>query len=316
MRKMKLNFALVNLAVSSGLLFSCQPKDITLNPKGTNANNASVSTLSSTDSDKMLALSLDRQAESLHLLKAVMNPAYAEAHGLEIVDGTLRSKNGKVILDAPTRSSQYVINYQIKKMDLDAKGKLISLLLKNKAGVVSESKGFIKSTTPGGKPTDFSIKAMTEFISIDLSANENEYAIEIDRVDETNSKADGKTTLELDMSSSVQWDGTESTLDKDLSVKLLTLSTERRGSKAGSLKYETIESNLTVKLDDCTSVNGTIKLTQKIDVTDANGKMTIPKFISSSVVITDSSMSVSERGFASAAQACETRPVVDLTKML
>jgi hypothetical protein len=186
--------------------------------------------------------------------------------------------------------------------------------LKNKARSASESKGIIN----GVKPTDFVVKAKSEYMSIQPTAIEGEYSVVYDRIDETNSKADRKTALDVEMVSSLQWDGLAESLDSDLKVKLTSLAIERSGNKEGFLKFETIESDLTVKLDQCASVNGTIKLVQKFDTKEKDPvtKMTIPRFVTSSVVIVDSSVSITERAFNSNAQACESRPVVDLTKML
>ena len=313
MKKINISISVFySLTISSLLLLSlqsCQPKDITLNSKLNSNNNSLVTQLNVTESDKLLSLSMDRQSESMHLIKALLNSKYAESNGLVLQNEILSTNNQYVMMENSNISNQYIVNYEVKNLIKDSQGKLVSVVLKNLSGIVLESKGVLKGT----KPTDFSSKAMSEYISVQ-KINESEFLVQIDRIDETNSKNDKQTFMDLNLAYSLIWDGSTEALDSELGLKLLSLTVERKGNKTGLIKYDKIESDLKIKLAECISVNGKITLSQSDEI--IKSKMTLPQTSITNISILDSTISIPDRGFTGKTQACESRPVVDLTKML
>lgn len=321
MMKITFNLVLTMTAVAT-VLASCQPKDVTINKPGAVSvnTNSTGNNLSGVEINKLLALSLDRQVEPLHLLKAVLNSQYASAHGLMVtIDPVTQVKkltaiNSLQTFDTAKYSSEYALNYEIQSLSQDINGKLISMVLKNTAGTVNQSKGVIKNTSKG---TDYSAKSVTEYVSVLATANANEYTVTSDRVDDSGSAADKQSYIFSSIVSIVTWDGTVAALDSDLPLKISQFKVDRKGAnKTGFLSYQEFASTMTVKLDQCISSNGTVTLTQS-SVVKGTEKMTPPTYkkVDTVVTVTDSTYQVGS-AFTSAAKDCATRPVVDLTRLL
>lgn len=313
MKKTKLKLVLL-MTVSMGFLFSCQPKDVAVaRPGSTNANGQATASMTSTDYDKMLALSIDRQFEALHIVKSVLNPAYATAHSLQSAVDTngkvnkLKPTKGPQIVKAEDYNGAYYINYDVQALEFDADGKLSLLILKNVLGSVAESKAvLIRGTTQ----TDISNKGVNEYIVVKPTTNVGEYSLSVDRYDEMNSKAERQNFFIVSGSSTLTWDGLVASLDQALPMKLTTLNIDRKGYKVGNMKFDSIVSNnLTLTLGDCASVTGNITLTQKIA-----GKT--PRTIISDFSYIDSSSSMSDGRYSYKARDCASRPVIDYAKLL
>ncbi len=325
MNIMRLNILFTMTAVAT-VLVGCQPKDVTITKRG-DANVSSNSTgANPIELNKLLSVALERQIEPLYLLKAVLNPQYAQSQGLELTTDvntqvtTLSAVNGLKKIDTPAFSSEYSVKYEIQALVKDANGNLTLLILKNKATEFIQTVGSIKTGKKDKSGQEIlvgaSSKAGSEFISIKLTENPGIYSVEVARAEEINSKADKKNSVVSSIVSTIEWDGSLAALDNDVPMKLKALKVDRIGFKNTSLKYDQITTvdPILVKIGSCLSATGSVTLGVKI-VDKKADKMTPVKFNNTVVNLKDSSIEINE-SFLSAAKDCATRPVVDLTRML
>ncbi len=297
------------------LTTACQPKDSKIETGNANTNNGLTIQSSDFDSAELLSLTIDRQVEALHLLKALLNPDYAAANKLAVTGelsqtlATVVSADGKSSVHAKAEGSkkfEYGVNYQIIKLEKNEIGAVTEVVLKNNSTVSMQSKGV------NGK-TDVQSKARIELITIKSLSDVNNYSVSIDRLDETNSLAEKKNFINISISYDFKWDGMVDSLNNELIVKTNSFYASRVGTKNTELKYRKIEANLAVKLDQCISINGSMKLV--VDSKDRNLKPT-----EMNVVLIDSSfgstLPANGASLLIEAASCENRPVVDLTKLL
>jgi hypothetical protein len=325
MKKMRLNILLTMTAVATTLV-ACQPKDVTITKPGDANVNSKNTGANSTELNKLLSVAIERQIEPLYLLKAILNPQYAQSQGLELTTDantqvtTLSAVNGLKKIDTPAYSSEYAVRYEIQALVKDANNNLTLLILKNKATEFIQTAGYIKTgkKDKSGKEilTNISSKAATEFISIKLTQTPGVYSVEVARSEETNSAADKKNSIMSAIVSTIEWDGSIAALDNDIPMKLKALKVDRIGYKNASLKYDQITAAdpILVKVGTCLSARGSVTLGVKI-VDKKADKMTPVKFNNTVVNLEDSSIEINE-SFSSAAKDCATRPVVDLTRLL
>ena len=324
MKKMRLNILLTMTAVATTLV-ACQPKDVTITKPGDANVNSKNTGANSTELNKLLSVAIERQIEPLYLLKAILNPQYAQSKGLELTTDantqvtTLSAVNGLKKIDTPAYSSEYAVRYEIQALVKDANDHLTLLILKNKATEFIQTAGYIKTgkKDKSGKEilTNISSKAATEFISIKLTQTPGVYSVEVARSEETNSAADKKNSIMSAIVSTIEWDGSIAALDNDIPMKLKALKVDRIGYKNASLKYDQITTAdpILVKVGTCLSATGSVTLGVKI-VDKKADKMTPVKFNNTVVNLNDSSIEIGL--FESVAKDCATRPVVDLTRML
>lgn len=324
MKKMRLNILLTMTAVATTLV-ACQPKDVTITKPGDANVNSKNTGANSTELNKLLSVAIERQIEPLYLLKAILNPQYAQSQGLELTTDantqvtTLSAVNGLKKIDTPAYSSEYAVRYEIQALVKDANDHLTLLILKNKATEFIQTAGYIKTgkKDKSGKEilTNISSKAATEFISIKLTQTPGVYSVEVARSEETNSAADKKNSIMSAIVSTIEWDGSIAALDNDIPMKLKALKVDRIGYKNASLKYDQITTAdpILVKVGTCLSATGSVTLGVKI-VDKKADKMTPVKFNNTVVNLNDSSIEIGL--FESVAKDCATRPVVDLTRML
>ena len=321
---MRLNILLTMTAVATTLV-ACQPKDVTITKPGDANVNSKNTGANSTELNKLLSVAIERQIEPLYLLKAILNPQYAQSQGLELTTDantqvtTLSAVNGLKKIDTPAYSSEYAVRYEIQALVKDANDHLTLLILKNKATEFIQTAGYIKTgkKDKSGKEilTNISSKAATEFISIKLTQTPGVYSVEVARSEETNSAADKKNSIMSAIVSTIEWDGSIAALDNDIPMKLKALKVDRIGYKNASLKYDQITTAdpILVKVGTCLSATGSVTLGVKI-VDKKADKMTPVKFNNTVVNLNDSSIEIGL--FESVAKDCATRPVVDLTRML
>lgn len=315
-------------------IFSCQPKDADLralaasvktNQNNTNTSVPPVMEMTDAETNTVFALSLDRMAESVFLMKAVLSPEFAAAHFLnlrqeanvessdELPDTFLESVTLVPQLDPLSQQTEVLqkmntialLNYKVDELSIDVSGKLRKLVL---------VKNIFKSVTAKGdlntKKGDFSIKNISDRISVRLTADENIYLIKISRVDETSSKSDKNTTLNYEAKFKLAWSGDIAGLNSEMSISNISMRVDRLGAKTGQMNFANNQQNLTLKVGQCVSLNGRLSLSTSLSHSEQ--KMTNP----TELVVTDSTFEIPNLKFKSMAQPCEVRPVVDLTRML
>lgn len=311
---------------SSGLLLSvvfvfssCQPKDIDL--RGAQAANQfsgkdpKASIMSASESNTILAVTMERAFEPLYLLRAKLDSEFASQQDLKVENSTkpadtdelsvgllesVIAKEGTVLKRNTNTTSS--LSYTIDEFSIDAGGKLRKFVL---------NKNIFKETTQKalrGKD-DFKSQSYSEKMTIYPSADENIYVIKLSRTDSTDSKKDKKSLIKTETKIKIIWDGQKSSLNQPLQVLYIEADVKRELNKTGEIKiYDAQPMNLTVQLGSCISINGTFKINTTLD---ADQKMINPD----QIVISDSSFEFPSKQ-KSTALPCESRPVVDLARLL
>jgi hypothetical protein len=296
------------LSVAFVVLTACQPQDVSLAPANSNGGNVSGNSANSSGNDynQLIAYSIDRQVEAVFLLKAALNSDYALSQKLDV------SKNSQAQVTSfknnAAAKSSYNINFEVSKLEVDANGLVSEVILKNSSSTQSTAMGQVN-----GKSFEFSAKPLIEYISIQKTANPDEYVVSIDRVDETNHMANGQSFIDLNATFILTWDGLVSSLDKEIKIAPKSLTIDRKGNKKASMRFDPgIKSNLLVKLDSCVSVNGDVEFKQTI-----KGKQS-EEIIITNVKFNDSSMSMTakQQTYEYTAKDCSTRQVLDVAKLL
>jgi hypothetical protein len=315
------------ILVSVFTIFSCQPRDQDLKAvanalkanQNNNSNSKTVNQIQMTKSEKnaVLALSMDRIAESIFLMKAVVDPKFASQNSLK-VDQAVDSQNSDQL--PPTRLFSYPseansqklmnttanVNYNVDDRAVDPSGKLSRLVLVNNIFELIEAKGDLKN-----KKGDFVVKNISDRIVIKVTSDPNIYLIKITRIDQTSSKADKNTTLNFEAKFELAWDGQVSKIDQPMLISNLMIKSVRSGGKNGEVVLITESSDLTLQIGKCASMNGRISVKSE-DKSNTEQKMTNP----TEIILTDSTVEIPSQNFKSQAADCEIRPIVDLTRML
>ncbi len=295
-------------------LFSCQPKDVSLKAtadafKASKSGSETAPTnMNSNETNAVLALSFDRMAESVFLIKAVLNSEFATSQFLlkSQVENTIDSDElPDTYLESVNQNDQIntnVINYVVDEISVDVSGKLRKLVLTKNTFKPAVSKGI------NTKKSDFTIKNTSDRITVKLTSNDEIYLIKINRTDETSSKVDKNTTLKFEAKFKLAWSGQIADLDKELQISNISFKADRDGNKKGKMNFVNDQQNISVTVGKCVSLNGRLNL--NADLSKPGEKLTNP----TEIVLTDSTMDIGK--FKSAALPCENRPVVDLTRML
>ena len=309
----------------SALVFSCQPKDENLRP----VSPSDTVLMNGTETNQMLALTFDRMAEAIHLLKASVNSDYAAQYNIEIL--TAQNAKATVTQDISNRIdiSDLVINSKNKGVntnaaELTSKKANINLsikrLLTNEDGVMEkflitkDSADEIKNAGykyEGKKANDFSSITLSESVSIQKSAD-GIYNVQVSRIEETSSRKDRTSFVITKINFEMTWSGKLNELGESLKLKLLNLTVERKGYKFGTIKAKALNSEsdiLTLNLGQCAALDGSIKLS--FAQPSVKGKPVAD--IVRTIDIKDSQIILDQDDFSSSAADCGGRPVVDLS---
>ncbi|MBC7421285.1 MAG: hypothetical protein H7328_11205 [Bdellovibrio sp.] len=289
------------LAIS--FLVACAPKDSKIerpDPRVGTAGGLSVN--SQYDSNKHLMVLLDRQVEAIQLFKAVIDADYAKEKGFVFEDLTVNKLTVKKLkLDSKKFkdgmldqiSNLSVIVEVVRNEDQSVK----SVSLKE-ADLVEEKVIF------GGN--DIVLKNKRKEIMIIKAEAANTYDVTLKLVDELNSKP-GKSISLNDAQFQFSLNGNEAFIIS------ATLQHNRYGVQTGDMAMQTASSTVSVRLDGaCVSVNGVMKLESLV----INAKTGKPAYVRTATY-NDSSvvLNAGKDTLSSAANACESRPVVDLKKL-
>jgi len=307
-------------------LFSCQPKDIDLRAlsaatkasQSNASNNFQSVQMTEAEINSIFTLSLDRMAEAVFLMKAVLNPEFAATHFLNL----LKHENLETSDDLPEMFLESVVsdqqmsqqkkmntissvNYKVDDFLVDASGKLKKLVLVKNIFKSAIAKGDLNT-----KKGDFNIKNTSDQISVQLTTEPNIYLVKIYRVDETSSKSDKNTTLNSEIKFKLGWSGDVASLNNKMNISNILILIDRTGAKKGQINFINNQESLTLSMGQCASLNG--RLSINTNWVPPEQKMTNP----TELIIIDSTFEILNSKFKSVAQACEIRPIVDLTRLL
>lgn len=316
---------LISAIILTTFLFSCAPKDDKLPPKpGNNVNpQSNDSTMNQTELHKLTFLTFDRTFEAIALLKAALNPQYAEQLKLTVGelaqvddvtgDSAKLLKNIASSTTIATAEAWFVtqMNYQIEEMRFNDDGEFVKLSLKSNDTTEIVNQGFLATN---GRPIDFKTVTMADRIVIRKSNKKDLYSLEVLRVEAADSKKDKSSVINSQIKALFAWDGQIESLDNEIAVTALQFKVVRTGQKKGALTLKALTTNLSVKLNQCVSVFGDMVLTSDV-IAPKETKPSVPKG-AFQVSVKDSSVEIPQEKFKSKAQPCESRPLVDLTRML
>jgi len=312
---MKNQFVLaLSTVIVTTSLFSCAPKDDKLQSgAGGLVTTQSVNIESNKlESARFLAVSLDRAFEGLSLVKAVLNPEYANSQKSSVVADKFETD----ILDVTTgfylegtQSGQFSgrINYVIEKLDKDQEGKITLLVLKSE-NTKLETKHFIDAS---GKGSFVASNNMNDRLVITKGARERSYILTIEKTEELslakNTTAFANTQIKLEFA----WDGSSEMLNEAVKITALRINARMHGARSGALILKDIAPVLEVKLDSCISATGELKIVKDAKTQIGQKPTVLPETL---VKIEDSSVTID--AVTSKAQACSLRPRVDLTRFV
>ncbi|MFZ3231614.1 MAG: hypothetical protein WA160_15505 [Pseudobdellovibrio sp.] len=303
--KMGLLVVVVNFA-----LFSCAPKDDKLVRPDTGFVKTNA-TPTSDEAVKLLFISIDRSVEALHFLKAALNNDYAIQKKIDVFnvdqkDLILKKQflitSEKVENDISNQSAQ--INL-ISTIELEVDQTIKSVVIQDINVPVVQPQ---KEAAPADKQTTRSVKNMNKIILVTKSAQPGFYDLEINSLDETNSKENGNGMSNTFAKFTIAWDGKAESLMKDIVITSGLFG----HNKYGVTKFiaKSVSVNLIVSLSaECASVNGTISLTSS-GKPEKNKQNEIYQ-----IQIQDSSIKVQNKTLGMQAAQCSLRPVVDLRKL-
>lgn len=321
-------------SVSTGVclltvLASCQPKDVdlttTVNNNRNNGNvNSRAASMSQTEVNKMVSLTLDRSAEVVHLIKALLNKDYANQKNIEVIQDK-NTDRLMLVSKKPEANKKTMhnlrLNYEVQLVKGEG-GKISSIILvQDYHSSVLQSQGIIEVA---GKNVDSVSKMKKDMIAV-TRKDDNTYLVTISKSEELNSKADRSTNLETFITAQMKWDGSVESLDQAVLIVPNYLSATRTGNKTG-LFYTKIKdagnSGLFVSAGDCISVNGTLETYREMTSKNEKGEIVRENIKALVVEMKDSSyqfidlLKGNEVSYRSESKSCSDRPVVDLTRIL
>lgn len=327
---MKLNQVLFSFCATLGLM-ACQAKDERINrPNGNSDRPGDVQVMSTNESMQMLAVQIDRTAETLHVLRATLDSKYRDSYKitasqpLEASQLTARVDVSNIVLKSqnkdPDRKAKELtklsnVNLTIKRLLIDQDGKLQQLvgLFEDTDGVKNAGLKYVS-----GAAVDFTSTLRSKSFSIEPIANEDsKYLVTHLKFEDTSSKKDRNSLVQTKLKFVLNWSGQMTDLSAPMLIDGLTLNVFRSGSKTGQIRVQTSPETvqkLSIELKDCSSINGGLSIQISEPVKGADGKTT---FVWKDYELTavDSSYAIANK-LLSTSQECAIRPVVDLTRLL
>ena len=325
------------VALISMLVFACQPKDEKLQRQTNTVNNngapGAVTDMNAQELNQLLALNFDRMAEAVHLLKATLNPDYAALYNIAVTDpkgqksvitkalsnrvdlsnlNVLSTKNETNTKDKAPTVKNANLNLTVRRLLTDEDGTVLQFVAVKEVSDEIRNAGYIYDAKKA--PVDFSAVTQTEFVSVQ-QIEAGRYSVKVARGEDVSSKKDSNSLMITRLSFELSWSGKIMDLDEVLKVKLLALDITRKGNKRGflCLKADAAVNEVGLKLSDCVSLNGDVKVAIKQPKKDNKEQPDLIK----TVRISDSTVKIDEdKAFLSPAISCSGRPVVDLTRML
>ena len=323
------------IVIGSLMSFACQPKDDKLQRQtttngGTGTQDATAgSDMTGQELNQLLALTFDRMSEAVHVLKATLNPEYAVKYNIIVSDQKdqksvinkdlnnrvdlsdlkiVSVKNETNTKDKGPTTKNTNFNLNVRRLLTDENGTVLQFLAVKEVADEIRNTGYIYDAKKA--PVDFSSVTQTESLSIQ-QIEPGRYAVKVSRGDDVSSKKDSNSLMITRLAFEFLWSGKIVDLDGDLKLKLGSIDLARKGNKRGflNLTADTTSNGLILKLGDCASLDGLVKISIK------QAKNT-PDLVRN-VQVNDSTIKFEEeKSFESKAISCAGRPVVDLTRML
>lgn len=333
------------------LVAACTPKDTLLstnNNKNNTNDNQNVVVMSAAESDKLLAVTMDKVVESLVFVRAYLDESYRSQVNLNIAkiddeddifskvmtkkinlfSSDVASAPVRTMVSSPSDSVQGNAGSNPKKGKNDNKKAQVSLsVVVDQVEFADDHLIKLVLTIPKDKvllnrallnKDDFESDTTAGTITVTkLFGSENIYSVVVSKMETTNSKADKKTTIETTLKFRIVWDGRVETLSQDLVLNRLFVKADRTGGKSGSFKYIDNGLDLKLSLSSCSVLNGEAQLVAITDTAAAAADTNISPdntrvlhFNKSNIEFQDGSKTTS------AYKACEIGAIVDLTRFL
>ena len=328
---------------------ACTPKDTLLstNNNKNNANdNQNVVVMSAAESDKLLAVTMDKVVESLVLVRAYLDESYRSQVNLQsakidftedifskvvgtkinIFSPDAASAPVRTMMLSPSDSTQNSAGSNPKKGKNENKKPQISLsVIVDQVEFADDHLIKLVMSIPKDKVllnravlnnNDFESDIISGSITITkLFGSDNIYSVVVLKNETTNSKFDKKTNLETTINFRINWDGRVESLAQDLVLNRLFVKVDRTGGKSGSFKYIDNGLNLKLSLSTCSVLNGDAMLVAITDTTSSDSNLSpdntrVLHFDKSNIEFKDGSKATS--GY----KACEIGAIVDLTRFL
>lgn len=318
------------LAMSCFGFVGCQAKDERINRPGSDGGGVTTQAMNANESMQMLAVQLDRTAETVHVLKALLDSTYRDSYNikssqalnaselsarLDIANIDLKSENKNLDSKKQELSKLSNLNLKIKRLLIDEDGKLQQLI-----AVYEDAEGLKNSAIKyvSGKAVDFSTILRFESFSIEaIKGEEAKYKVTHIKFEDSSSAKDKSSMIQSRINFVLNWSGRALDLSTTVFAENLSFNVFRNGSKSGQIRVKSkpeSTTKLAIDLKDCVSISGVVAIQSSEPVKGNDGKT---KFVWMDFELTaiDSSYTIPGR-LNSSAQSCQVRPVVDLTRLL
>lgn len=308
---------------------SCQPRDEQMGKVRSNNNTQfgnqktenQGSPMSPREVDQLTVVSIEKLTEALHLTKALLVKDYASFTGLEkktseksissdeldetfLVTRTSNSSDTNRVVKKTNQTQN--LNYIVEEFLYPATDQLRKLVfVKNlflpTSIVAKDSKG-----------TDIKLTQVSERIIIRETSDDGVFLVKTQRIEMTDSKKDKNTQISTEASMKVKWDGTKAGLDSELILTDLQMTISRKGGKSVNTMMKAKEGELRLVLSSCAKIDGKITFDRKMTTDESENK----EVKTDHLIFTDSKAVFEDSKTVSESQNCETRPVVDYTRLL
>lgn len=295
-------------------LFSCAPKDDKILTGANSPANLQTLNIESdkAESARYLAVSLDRAFDALALLKSVLNPEYAAQQSISVTTDkfetdVLDMNTGSYLESKTSGQFSNSLNYAIEKLEKDQDGKVTTLVLKSE-NMKLETKHFKDSSLKGSFVTSNNV---FDRIVITKGVRERSYVAVIEKNEELSLAKNTVAYSNAQIKMEFAWDGSSEMLNDAIKVTAIRINARMSNARTGAIILKDLSPVLSVKLDSCISANGELNIVRDGKVlkgeTPAAQTATLVKLEDSSLTMEKAS---------SPAQACSSRPRVDLTRFL
>lgn len=300
------------IALATSFL-SCAPKDEKMLVGGAATTVQTLNIESNkAESAKYLAFALDRAFDGLALVKAVLTPEYAAQQKLTVSadkfeTDILDMNTGSYLESKTTGQFAGSLNYAIEKLEKDEDGKVTVLVLKSENSKL-ETKHFKDSSLKG---SFVSSNNMNDRIIVTKGARERSYVLTIEKTEELSLSKNVTAYSNIQAKLEFAWDGSVEMLKEAVKVTAVRINARMHGARTGAITLKDTNASLLVKLDDCVSASGELNIIRDNKVLKGQAPAALPTTL---VSLYDSSLTMDNN--TSLAQACSSRPRVDLTRFI
>lgn len=309
--------AVVLLSLMGLLAASCAPKDEKLiRPVAP----AKTEIQSVDDSLKLSFIAFDKQLESLHLVKAILNADHAKNHGLVV--STVRDT------DVLGFKTQLIEARELRSETKDLIQVSVSSFTAETALNVNGTVKFIRilsspvqqasatmTLKKDGKTLDIvEIETKSLRRRITLEQVGETFFLTTESVDEviTGNAKTGEIFNDfskVNSTASFLWDGNEATLTDKIEISDMTLSHLKTALAKSEVLLKSKSGKLTLNLaDKCLRMSGDLEMENMKPIKNSKAESYQFKLV-------DSSISIAGKKAAAAALECDSRPIVDIRKL-